>query len=53
MSLEVCFSNADLNALFSKVHGKKPTSVLLGLTGNLVTGGIFTGNITIDVYPKN
>gem|GEM_PF-3356125 len=51
--VQFCFSNADINALFSRLHGHQPKTVHLGLTGNLVSGGWFSGNITIDVYPKD
>ena len=51
--VQFCFSNGDLNALFSNLHGQKPKSINLGLNGNLITGGWFHGEMTIDVYPKD
>ena len=51
--VQFCFTNADLNALFSNLHGNKPKSINLGLNGDLFTGGWFHGGLTIDVYPKN
>jgi hypothetical protein len=51
--IELCFSNADLNTFFDKLHGKKPKTVTIGVSGNLTTGGIFGSSITIDVYPMD
>jgi hypothetical protein len=49
--IQICFGNADLNAFFSNLHGRKPKTVNLGLNGDLITGGWFHGDLTIDVYP--
>ena len=51
--VQFCFSNADINALFSNLHGNKPKTVNLGLNGDLITGGWFHGDLTIQVYPND
>jgi hypothetical protein len=51
--VEFCFSNADLSLFFDNLHGKKPKTVTVGLSGNLTTGGIFGSSLVIDVYPKD
>ncbi len=48
---ELCFTKANLAQLFSNFRGKKPKTVTLLLTGNLITGGAFSGTLTIQVYP--
>jgi hypothetical protein len=45
------FTQANLQALFSNFHGHKAHTVALALTGNLVTGGTFSGTITMQVFP--
>jgi len=47
----VCFSKADLQALFSNFHGNKLRTVTVTLQGNLFTGGSFSGQLTIQVDP--
>lgn len=49
--IEITFTQANLQALFSNFHGHKAHTVVLGLTGNLVQGGTFSGTITIQVNP--
>ena len=51
--VEFCFSNADINALFSDLHGNKAHLVHLGLTGATVQGGNGSGGLDINVYAKN
>lgn len=49
--IEITFTQANLQALFSNFHGHKAHTVGLALTGNLVTGGTFSGTITMQVFP--
>ena len=48
--IELCFQKTAMAALFDGMHGRKPKTVTLGVSGHLVTGGIFTGSITVQVY---
>jgi len=52
--VEFCFSNADINALFSRLHGNNAHLVHLGLNGKTIQGALwYGGSIDINVYPKN
>src|SRR5262249_9398655 len=48
--IEFCFPKVDMQPLFDNLHGRKPKTVTLGVNGNLVTGGSFTGGITLQLY---
>jgi hypothetical protein len=48
--IQLCFLKSDLAPLFDNLHGRKPKTVTLGVNGSLITGGTFTGSITLQVY---
>ncbi|HEX6791958.1 MAG TPA: hypothetical protein VF247_11665 [Candidatus Krumholzibacteria bacterium] len=48
--IQLCFQKTAMAALFDGMHGRKPKTVTLGVNGHLVTGGIFTGSVTVQVY---
>jgi hypothetical protein len=48
-----CFGRADLENLFSNLHGNHAHTVGLSVSGRLITTGqYFAGQITMQVYPK-
>jgi len=48
--IEFCFPKTAMHPLFDDLHGRKPKTVTLTVTGNLYTGGGFGGGITLQLY---
>jgi len=48
--IQFCFIKTDMHPLFDNLHGRKPKTVTVFITGNLITGGNFGGSLTLQLY---